>query len=280
MRIEAISSIADQHKHINMLNAKVKWIVLAPGVRGRAAVPPTTAQGILRLSKCPRDFWVLWKEQDQGLGGEKQQRHTLLPNGEQINFLTPVESCFGILSRAWSGGVKWQTLQLTASIRSTGGINLWPRFWTGWRTTGVRGWIECEQAMVFFGNEPFFHHEVCGDLLEGYYYGGGMLLCTITNGISKILAEHLLIFNTPPCWLPFFSSTFVNYLSSPMSLATADAALPHAYLGQGQGILLLPATCSKNKHKNPCNNNNWTESYHGISLPGIQAEMPNDHAAP
>ncbi len=33
---------------------------------------------------------------------------------------------------------------------------------------------------------------------------------TITNGISKILAEKLLIFNTPPCWLPFFSSTFVN----------------------------------------------------------------------
>jgi hypothetical protein len=68
----------------------------------------------------------------------------------------------------------------------------------------------------------------------------------ITNGISKILAEHLLIFNTPPCRHPIFPSTFINCLSSPMSLATAAAALPHAYLGQGQGIILLPATCSKN----------------------------------
>ncbi len=69
---------------------------------------------------------------------------------------------------------------------------------------------------------------------------------TITNGISKILAEHLLIFNTPPCQLPIFSSTFVNCSSSPMSLATTATALPHAYLGQGQGIIFLPATCSKN----------------------------------
>ncbi len=69
---------------------------------------------------------------------------------------------------------------------------------------------------------------------------------TITNGISKILAEHLSFFNTSPCQLPNFSSTFVNCSSSPMSLATAAAALPHAYLGQGLGIILLPALCSKN----------------------------------
>jgi hypothetical protein len=31
-----------------------------------------------------------------------------------------------------------------------------------------------------------------------------------------------------------------------MSFATAAAALPHAYLGRGRGIILLPATCSKN----------------------------------
>jgi hypothetical protein len=74
----------------------------------------------------------------------------------------------------------------------------------------------------------------------------GILLCTITKGISKILAEHLLTFDTPPCRLPIFSSTFVNCSSSPMSLATADAALPHAYLGRGQGTILLPATCSNN----------------------------------
>ncbi len=68
---------------------------------------------------------------------------------------------------------------------------------------------------------------------------------TITNSISRILAEHLLIFNTPPCRLPIFSSTFFNCSFSLMSLATAATALPHAYLGQGQGIILLPATCSK-----------------------------------
>ncbi len=82
--------------------------------------------------------------------------------------------------------------------------------------------------------------------MGGILLWGGILLCTITNSISKILAEHLLIFNTPPCRLPIFSSTFVNCSSSPMFFATADAALPHAYLGQGQGIILQPATCSKN----------------------------------
>ncbi len=71
MRNKVISSISDQRKHINTLNTKVKHIALAPGVRGHAAVPPTTAQGVLRLSKCPRDLWVLWKGWDQGLGGEK-----------------------------------------------------------------------------------------------------------------------------------------------------------------------------------------------------------------
>jgi hypothetical protein len=71
MRNKVISLISDQHKYINTLNANVKHIALAPGMRGHAAVPPTTAHTVLRLSKCPRNLWVLWKEWGQGLGGEK-----------------------------------------------------------------------------------------------------------------------------------------------------------------------------------------------------------------
>ncbi len=76
VRNKVISSISDQRKHINMLNANIKGIALAPGVHGRAAKPPTTAQGqgVLHLSKCPGDLWVLRKEWDQGLGGEKPAR--------------------------------------------------------------------------------------------------------------------------------------------------------------------------------------------------------------
>jgi hypothetical protein len=71
MQNEVISLISDQCKHTNKLNANMKCIALAPGVRGRAAVPPTTAHTVLGPSKCLRDLWVLWKEWDQGLGGEK-----------------------------------------------------------------------------------------------------------------------------------------------------------------------------------------------------------------
>jgi hypothetical protein len=90
---------------------------------------------------------------------------------------------------------------------------------------------------------------------------------TINNGNSKLFHSPLLA--------SYFLLHFVNCSSSPMSLATATAtiaigattctshcchcrrshhpcrrhiliSLLHAYLGQGQGIILLPATCSKN----------------------------------
>jgi hypothetical protein len=71
MQNEVVSLISDQRNLINMLNLNVEGIALAPGVRSCVAAPPTTAHMVLRLSKCPRDLWVLWKEWDLGLGGEK-----------------------------------------------------------------------------------------------------------------------------------------------------------------------------------------------------------------
>jgi hypothetical protein len=73
-RNKVISSISDQCKYINTLNVNVKCIALAPGVHGHAAILPTTAHMVLRLSKCPRDLWVLWKDWDQGLGGENSAK--------------------------------------------------------------------------------------------------------------------------------------------------------------------------------------------------------------
>ncbi len=49
-------------------------MALVPGVQGGAAIPPTTAHTVIRLSKWPRDLWVLWKEWEQGLGGGKPEK--------------------------------------------------------------------------------------------------------------------------------------------------------------------------------------------------------------
>jgi len=74
MRNEVNSLFCDQRRHINTLNANVKRIALVPGVRG-GAVAERPRIGIearrVRLSKCPRDLWVLWREWEQGLGDGK-----------------------------------------------------------------------------------------------------------------------------------------------------------------------------------------------------------------
>ncbi len=75
MRKEVNSLFCDQRRHINTLNTNVKRIALVPGVRGGAAAerPRRTAneQRRVRLSKCQRDLWVLWREWEQGLGDGK-----------------------------------------------------------------------------------------------------------------------------------------------------------------------------------------------------------------
>ena len=74
MRNEVNTLFCDQRRHINTLNANVKRIALVPGVRGGAAAERPRI-GIearrVRLSKCPRDLWVLWREWEQGLGDGK-----------------------------------------------------------------------------------------------------------------------------------------------------------------------------------------------------------------
>ncbi len=70
MQNKVISLISNQNQHFNTLNANVKHIVLAPGVCG-VAVPRTSAPTEIRLSKCLRDLWVLWKEWSQEPGGGK-----------------------------------------------------------------------------------------------------------------------------------------------------------------------------------------------------------------
>jgi hypothetical protein len=113
---------------------------------------------------------------------------------------------------------------------------------------------------------------------------------TITNGISKILlAEHLLIFNTPPCWLHIFSSTLSIACLSPCPWQPPPPLPPllppHPLLTASR--ILGPRTRNnpptsnmQQKYNNRCNNYNQTKSYHGMPLPGIQGKMPNDHAAP
>ena len=73
-RDEVNSQFCDQRRHINTLSANVRRIGLQPGVRGTVAQPASSANERnvpVRLSKCPRDLWVLWKEWEQGLGGGK-----------------------------------------------------------------------------------------------------------------------------------------------------------------------------------------------------------------
>ena len=72
MRNEVNSLFCDQRRHINTLNTNVKRIAVVPGVRGGAAAErPRIEERRVRLSKCPRDLWVLWREWEQGLGDGK-----------------------------------------------------------------------------------------------------------------------------------------------------------------------------------------------------------------
>ena len=69
-RNEVMSLFCDQRRHINALSANVRRIALQPGIRGTVQQPVTNGRIVpVRLSKCPRDLWVLWKEWEQGLGG-------------------------------------------------------------------------------------------------------------------------------------------------------------------------------------------------------------------
>ena len=71
-RNEVMSLFCDQRRHINALSANVRRIALQPGIRGTVQQPVTNGRIVpVRLSKCPRDLWVLWKEWEQGLGGGK-----------------------------------------------------------------------------------------------------------------------------------------------------------------------------------------------------------------
>jgi len=61
----------NQRRQINALNANVRRIALQPFVRDGEQQPANRRERNvpIRLSKCPRDLWVLWKEWDQGVGG-------------------------------------------------------------------------------------------------------------------------------------------------------------------------------------------------------------------
>jgi hypothetical protein len=71
------------------LNANMKRISLVPGVGGGAAALRATSHTVLSLLKCPRDWWVLWKEWKQGLGGgEPAKAYTSAKQGvNKFSFL-------------------------------------------------------------------------------------------------------------------------------------------------------------------------------------------------
>ncbi len=91
VRNEVISLISHQRKHINTLNAAC--VVVRPYRRQllKGYYVYQNARGICGC--CGRSGIKDWV-------GRSQQRHTLLPNGEQISLLSLVERCFGILLRA------------------------------------------------------------------------------------------------------------------------------------------------------------------------------------
>ena len=66
-RNEVNSLFCDQRRQINVLSANVRRI----GLRSAVQQPVNERIVQVRLSKCPRDLWVLWKEWEQGLGGVK-----------------------------------------------------------------------------------------------------------------------------------------------------------------------------------------------------------------
>jgi hypothetical protein len=98
-RDEVNSLFCDQRRHINTLSANVRRIALQPaGVRGAVTQPASSANERnvrVRLSKCPRDLWVLWKEWEQGLGGEASKGiHSNQKGSEQV-FVLASEGVLG-----------------------------------------------------------------------------------------------------------------------------------------------------------------------------------------
>ena len=69
MRNEVNSLFFSLKRHISTVNTNVRRIALVPAARGSSE--PTTQAPRVRLSKCPRDLFVLWREWEQGISGAK-----------------------------------------------------------------------------------------------------------------------------------------------------------------------------------------------------------------
>jgi hypothetical protein len=77
---------------------------------------------------------------------------------------------------------------------------------------------------------------------------------TITNGISKILAEHLLIFDTPPVGF-LFSPPLCQLLVFPHVLGNRRCCTASRILGP-RTRNIPPTSNMQQKHKNRCNEYN------------------------
>jgi hypothetical protein len=74
MRNQMNSLFADQRRHISTVNANVRRIgAFRGGGTGvlTAAVEPRVRPVAPRLSKCRRDLFILWREWEQAIAGEK-----------------------------------------------------------------------------------------------------------------------------------------------------------------------------------------------------------------
>jgi hypothetical protein len=81
LRNNMSSLFMEQRRFMNTINNNVRRIAIQPVVHA-AALTTTWRRSMVKLSKCPRDLWTLWKKWEQRLGGKKAAKeYTLCERG-------------------------------------------------------------------------------------------------------------------------------------------------------------------------------------------------------